>query len=279
MELKKRLTQFLEYYESSSEGFDFNGDRVIANYLELFPETAMGLELEESGSLVVSPKSTVQSYAIRSWMDSFCDGKGGELICLSFQGKGLPKVLNTSMVLDSREEIVKDVKAPTIEIPPKKKTKKPKKKPKQVVEKKKEEPKIGAYPDVNKDRFSANGEFVASDESVLKIVVDSKKPMSGRDVSTVLGKSTTNTIGLTHIYNSMNRLTKKGLLFKDATTSPITWSAQPVLKKKKLLVPTDFQRETYLKELGFKNRDEAISEMGSWKFEKKLKEWVNQEKD
>lgn len=117
-----------------------------------------------------------------------------------------------------------------------------------------------------------------SDQEILTYLFKKNEALSATQLLKLISKETKQKLKPYHVGNALPRLVKKGLVIKNTDSKPTTYHAVKPKSVASIQYATDAQRVAFAKDSGYKTIDEAISELGSWGFETRLKNWIAENK-
>ena len=250
MNLHQKLEQFLIYYHYVVECDNGSDKEMIKKYLELFPEDNLLTKLTEDGVLSISPSSEIEAYALMSWMKSFSNNEGAKLMIRPFINGDVKvcegvKIVYQPIKEKHYEEELENISNAT---------------PQPII-------------DVNKERKNQEGFLVPSDDVIFFSLSKSTIPLTTKEVTEIVISDVGQDVQLHNVLNALNRLFKDEKLQKLTEYRPLKWLKKTISPADNNLYASGSDRIEFSKDMGYKTIDEAISELGSWEFEKKLKDW------
>ena len=195
--------------------------------------------ISESGTLTIRPLTELESFALQQWVKSYQNDEGCGL-----------------EVLTLKEDLPSMVSSPNKPNP------------------------FNNAVDFNEDRLSKDGKsIIPSDPDVLSVLKTNGIPMLPIEIAKAIEEIKEKEVKIHSVYNSLQRLLSSERVDKDKYNGIVMWIALEDVERPKIKprpeVISDAQRLVFTKEQGYNTIDEAVTDMGSWNFEDKLKEWNN----
>lgn len=167
------------------------------------------------------------------------------------------------------------------------------------------EEKIKKSPPPTKKRYDNKGFLNPTNEEVQSIFEENTGALTASKIKSLLEQKLKEQVGQASVYGPINILIKEGIVTRVKSSRPMQWKLKKKVqsvtvpnenvivtsskKSKKVnsvqiskipirsiatqMYATDMDRIHFAREMGYKTIDEAVSEIGTWEFERKLKAW------